>query len=108
MSQEEATAVSIFEAEINEELETEDGAELSLAERALARKKNQKIEALRYGNLKWIPPTSNIAERLFSKVRHDFSDYRKSLLPVNLESQVFISVNVRFWSVKTVNTVLSS
>ena len=67
MSQEEATAVSFFEAEIIEVLETEDGAELSLAERALARKK-RKIEALRYGNLKWIPPTSNIAERFFSKV----------------------------------------
>ena len=33
---------------------------------------------------------SNIAERLFSTVRHDFNDYRKKLLPINLEGQIFL------------------
>ena len=49
------------------------------------------------------PPTSNIAENLFSKVKHEFTDYRKSLLPVNLESQIFLPVNCDFWSIHTFN-----
>ena len=54
------------------------------------------------GDLKWIPPTSNLAERLFSRVKYVFNDHRKSLLPVNLESQIFLGVNRSFWDAKTI------
>ena len=45
---------------------------------------------------------SNIAERLFSTVTHDFNDYRKKLLPINLEGQIFFKESKKFWDVKTV------
>ena len=72
-------------------------------DRALAKKKKDKC---RIWNLKRIPPTFNIAERLFSKVKHEFTDFLKSLLPVNSESQFFLSVNCDFWSVHTVNSLV--
>ena len=51
----------------------------SFAERALAKKKQGKADV----NLNWICPTSNIAERLFSTVRHFFNDNRKKLPTTN-------------------------
>ena len=59
-------------------------------------------------DLKWIPPTSNKAERLFIRVRHIFTDYRKSLSPINLEAQMFLIVNKKHWNVFTVQESISS
>jgi hypothetical protein len=42
-----------------------------------------------YGDLRWIPPTSNACERLFSRCKIIFDDYRKSMLPINLEIVLF-------------------
>ena len=55
--------------------------------------------------LRWIPPTSNVAERLFSKVASIFTDYRKAVTPVNLGSQIFLNVNHEFWDLYAVNAV---
>ena len=68
----------------------------SFAKRATAKKKQETADV----NLNWICPTPNISERLFSTVRHDFNDYRKKLLPMNLEGQMFLKENKTFWDVK--------
>ena len=99
LNNEEKSTLKVFAGGV---VETTDEVPLSLADLALAKKKTN----AEFGNLKWIPPTSNIAERLFSKVKHEFTDYRKSLLPVNLESQIFLSLNCDFWSVHTVISVV--
>ena len=70
---------------------------ISFADAVLA--KRTKCETF---DLKWIPPTSNKEERPFSRVRHIFTDYRKSLSPINLESQIFLNVNKKHWNVFTV------
>ena len=73
---------------------------LSFAERVLAKK--PKIDANEFEILDWVPCTSNVAERLFSQVRHIFADYRKSMLPRNIESQFFLAVNRDFWNAQIV------
>ena len=42
-------------------------------------------------DLKWIPPTSNKAERLQSSTSY-FHVIQKSLSPINLEAQIFLNV----------------
>ena len=42
-------------------------------------KKKAKTASSKYINLKWIPPTSNMVERLFSRMKIIFADRRKSM-----------------------------
>ena len=46
----------------------------------------------------WITPP----ERLFSLVRWAFTEYRKKTSPLNMENQVFLRRNKRFWNELTV------
>ena len=57
-------------------------------------------------NLKWIPGTSNAAERLFSRASFILGDDRKRLLPVHFERQLFLSYNKKFWDLSTFNDIL--
>ena len=50
----------------------------------------------------FITPTSNIPEIFFSKADYDYNDYRKSMLPANLEMQLFFHYNQKFWDINTV------
>ena len=43
------------------------------------------------------PGGLNVCERLFSRAKFIFTDYRKSLEPVHLEAQMFLFANRRFW-----------
>ena len=78
-------------------------AEASYAEQFL---KKRKLES-DLGNLKWILPTSNLAERFFSRVKFAFSDYRKSLLPINLEAQIFLYAIKNIRDLKTIHSVVN-
>jgi hypothetical protein len=71
-----------------------------------ARKKPKVIS--NYTNLDWIPPTSNVVERLFSLARLTFTDYRQATLPENLETTLFLKINVKFWNIETVAQIMAS
>ena len=45
----------------------------------------------------------NVCERLFSRAKFSFTDYRKSLEPVHLETQMFLFANRRFWGPTLIN-----
>jgi hypothetical protein len=51
----------------------------------------------KYIDTSFIPPTSNICERLFSNSKLVYSDLRKSLLPDTLELILFLKVNGHMW-----------
>ncbi|CEG36243.1 Tam3-transposase (Ac family) [Plasmopara halstedii] len=60
--------------------------------------KRAKIErASRYIDCRFIRPTSNMCERLFSLSKLALSDQRKSLLPENVEMQLFLKLNNHLW-----------
>ena len=44
----------------------------------------------KYIDLRFLRPTSNVTERLFSVAGMTYSDNRKKLLPANLEIQLFL------------------
>ena len=57
----------------------------------------------KYMDLRFILPTSNIVERLFSSAGYAYNDMRKALIPANLEEQFFLKANKKYWDQKTVN-----
>ncbi len=85
---------------------TTDDNELTFAERAIKAKKQRNNTNKEYIDLKFIPPTSNIVERLFSKSKLILSDVRKSMLPANLEMLLFLKVNRNLWDLTLVGKCL--
>ena len=61
-----------------------------------------------YISAKFILPISDIVERFFSNAGFAFYDCRQALLPINLEKQLFLKVNHRFWYDHTVDTAKNS
>ena len=62
--------------------------------------------AKKYGDLSFIPPTSNIVERLFSKSKLILGDLRRSMLPQHLEYVLLLSVNRELWDATTVGEIM--
>ena len=57
--------------------------------------KKQKVQGINVypGKLEWIPPTSNVVERLFSLARLSLDDTQKSMSPMHLEGLVYLKLN---------------
>ena len=50
----------------------------------------------------FITPASNIPERFFSKAGYAYNDYRKSMMPANVEMHFFLHYNHKFWDINAV------
>lgn len=88
------------------DIEEDNGAEKDFARTLLElNKKSNECAASKYVNLKWVPPTSNIVERLFSSARQVLTDYRKSMTPYTFECIMFLKVNRKYWDIDLVNGV---
>ena len=57
--------------------------------------------------LTWVPPTSNLVERFFSQAKYFLSEYRSAISPQNLESQLFLHFNKKFWGPRTVQRIIA-
>ena len=55
-----------------------------------------------YGNMKWVPPTSNRAERLFSRAKQIITPGSKRVTPIHLEENGFLLLNKDSWDLTTV------
>lgn len=66
--------------------------------------KRRKIST--YVNVKWIPPTTNDVERLFSRAKLVRVHLRCSLTPDHLDSILLLTINRSWWSVRTVAKAL--
>ena len=51
-----------------------------------------------YVDTRFISPTSNVCERLFSPVGHVFNYQRRGLTPANLEAQIILKANRDQWA----------
>jgi len=71
----------------------------SILDRALKRKKIDPT----YCDFRFLIPTSNVCERLFSKVKNAFGDRRQNVLPINCEAQVLLHANSFLWDVDDQN-----
>ena len=73
-------------------------AEDDFAGALLKRRKIERAGTTMYMDCRFILPTSNIVERFFSTAGFTFGDLRQSLLPLNLEMQLFLKVNKAHWN----------
>ena len=91
--------------DINEENEyTSDFAESILKKGNSKRKKLKASEETKdFIDTRFLLPTSNISERFFSSAGYAFNDYRQSLTPMNLEMQLFLKFNKKFWDIELVS-----
>ena len=88
--------------------DTADEVSTTIAERALKKRKINKGSSTRYEDCRFILPTSNLCERLFSTARHALPERRKSMLPYNFEMQLFLHANKHIWDMSDVNAVVQN
>lgn len=74
----------------------ETDAELSYAQKIIQRTKSRRVDT-RYIDLTFVPPTSCEIERLFSTAKRVYSESRRSMLPVNLEADLFFKAYRKYW-----------
>eukprot|EP00171_Calliarthron_tuberculosum_P004916 IDg4916t1 len=95
-----ATVSTLYEGAFDEASTVVSDDELSLADRALKRRKTMgNGYSKKYVDTGFIVPTSNMVEGFFSRAGYAFSDRRRSLLPSNFEAQMFLYANASHWSV---------
>ena len=106
LSREEGVSVKPFETIERQNVELCEPS-MSFVERALSsNRRGLKNRACAYADTRFVVPTSNICERLFSQVGHVFSDRRRGLTPANLEAQVFLHTNLELWGHADVNKLV--
>ena len=101
MTAEEKLVVARFRTEIV--VNSENGAPLSLFDRALLMAKNTKEINYEYQPMEWLNPTSNVVEKLFRGAKMVLSDHRMSMLPMNLEETLFLYINGRFRDIDVIS-----
>ena len=71
-----------------------------------ALKKKRKVVTNEFIDMSFIPPTSNIVERLFSAARLVLTDYRKSMSPYTFECVMFLKINQDLWDASLVSNIV--
>ena len=56
-----------------------------------------------YIDTRFLSPTSNLVERFFSVSGHAYDDFCQNMSPMNLEMQLFLKTNKRFWDEELVS-----
>ncbi|KAL0231690.1 hypothetical protein GEMRC1_011094 [Eukaryota sp. GEM-RC1] len=116
LSTAEQTSVASFLKEDVEEtdIEEEDGdndeneeSDVTNFEGALDSNGQPDKPTSKYIDLKWIPGTSNVLERLFSRAKHTLGDYRCSLSDSSLEQQLYLLYNRDLWNEDDVRKIIS-
>ena len=110
LTEEEKGKVAVFlkesVTENSDAREEDDGVEKDFARTLLEWNEKCKESATsKYVDLNWVPPTSNVVERLFSAARQKLTDYRKSMSPYTFECVMFLKVNRKYWDIDLVNEV---
>ena len=70
-------------------------------------KKKRKVTNNEFIDVCFIPPTSNIVERLFSAARLVLTDYRKSMSPYTFECLMFLKINRKLWDASLVSKIVA-
>jgi hypothetical protein len=102
LSSDEQAAVKSLK--LGSDADEDDGVDvrLSFAERALKRQKLNSGVKPTYVDTRFLLPTSNHVERLFSMSKRVFSSKRRCLLPRTLEALLFLKQNRGLWNIALV------
>jgi hypothetical protein len=110
LSETEFEKVSVFTTEVIQSSE-EEPTNMTLAQKAMAKTKNKRRRIStnvdrHFINLEFIPPTTNVVERLFSTARLLLTDYRKSMSSYTSECVMFLKSNSSLWDINTVSKIV--
>ncbi len=72
-----------------------------------ALKKERKVLNNEFIDICFIPPTSNIVERVFSVARLVLTDYRKSMSPYTFECVMFLKMNRKLWDASLFSNIVA-
>ena len=75
--------------------------------KAILQTRQKKGDESKYLNCRFLFPTSDISERFFNAAGYAPNDLRQNITPERLEQQLFLRANKKYWTVKTVISVLS-
>ena len=93
---------------IEETLEDDEETAEGWAHRTLSKNKRPRIDMKgEYMSTKWIPCGTCEVERLFSKCKHIYSEFRKGLTPESMEILLYLRVNRKYWDKHIVQRVVS-
>ncbi|ETV82391.1 hypothetical protein H257_05043 [Aphanomyces astaci] len=76
-----------------------------MASRAKKRRKMQQ-SCRGFMDCRFLRPTSNMCERLFSVTKWALTDRCQSMLPSNFEEQMFLHSNAFLWGIDDVKSVM--
>lgn len=85
---------------------TPENQTLTLAEKALHCHMMENYGGAEYNDTRFILPTTNLIERLFSNTRRAYTDYRRNISPTHFESQMFLYCNRDHWTIADVNSIV--
>ncbi len=85
--------------------ECDDG--LSLADRAMNKRKVSVPTNSSYMDIRFLLPTSNICEHLFSIAGYSLTDRSKAISPLNFGQQLFLQANKALWTIEDVNKIVN-
>ena len=107
LSDDETDAIVILKLEQSESAATVADGEDDFASTILKKRRSELKgdTSSGYLNTKFLLPTSNLVERFFSTAKMTFNDHRQSLLPVNLEEQLFLKINARLYDEELVSSL---
>ncbi|KAG7341354.1 hypothetical protein IV203_023305 [Nitzschia inconspicua] len=100
---------STMEEETRTGEERDADAGLSLAEKALKRRRlvSTTTSKSAFMDLHFIVPTSNMCERLFSEAGYGLNSRRMRTLQSNFETQMFLRTNKTFWGMADINRIVT-
>jgi hypothetical protein len=71
-----------------------------------ALKHDDKVKKTEYHLLKYVPPTSNVVERLFSITKSTLGLHRHRISPFDFEDLSFLRLNRSYWNAKVVKNAV--
>lgn len=104
----EECAVQVFAKKLDPVFdESSSSMDKSIISRAFKRQKAEVMNlATGYDDVRYVLPSSNLCERLFSKAGYAINSRRMATLPSNIESQVFLFANCSYWTIADVSAIL--
>ena len=103
LDDEELAAVAVLKKEVILTQTRSDEQENSVAEFMKRRKMTKAEHDNGYVETRFLLPTSNLLERFFSVSGLAYDDFRQNMTPMNLEMQLFLKTNKRFWDEELVS-----
>lgn len=86
---------------------TEGNKPESFAQRLLKRRRLSNSQtSKKYMNTRFLVPTSNVVESLFSHAGHALTDQRRNISPIHLEDQIFLYRNAHLWNLDDVSNLV--